>query len=183
MKKTKLFRIITITAVLAVMLSAGGIAMTTAHLFSKSELVNTADNGTVENSIDEHFNGIEKSDVRVQNTGNVDAYVRVTFVPVWLDSEKNPTTLKTDGTYGITLNTDDWFKGSDGYYYCKKAIAPQKFTPVLIKSCTIASGLGVEYYGKSFDFQVLTQSIQSNPQKAVTEVWNVSVDEKGELTG
>lgn len=167
----------------AVLLSMGGIAATSAHLFQQAEIVNTADKGKVENSIDESFNGTEKTNVRIQNTGNLNSYIRVSLVPVWRDSGGHPTTLKTDGTYEITLNTDDWFRGDDGFYYCKTAISPQKFTPILIKTCTVKDGLGKEYNNKVFDFQILAQSIQSEPEQAVIQSWGTAVDEAGNLTG
>ena len=166
-----------------VLLSMGGIAVTSAYLFNKAEITNTADKGTVENSIDENFNGTEKTDVKIQNTGKLNSYIRVALIPVWRDSDGNPTTLKTDGTYEITLNTDDWFRGDDGFYYCKTKIAPQKFTPVLIESCTVTDRLDSEYNNKSFDFQVIAQSVQSEPKQAVTDVWGITVDDFGNLTG
>lgn len=161
----------------------GGIAATSAHLFQQAEIVNTADKGTVENSIDENFNGTEKTNVKIQNTGNLNSYIRVSLVPIWRDSDGNPAALKTDGTYQITLNMDGWFKGDDGFYYCKTETEPQKFTPVLIKTCTVKDGLGKEYNDKIFDFQILAQSIQSSPKQAVIQSWGIAVDDSGNLTG
>lgn len=182
MKRTKQLRLIVLLITAVALLSMGGVAVTTAYLFTQSELVNTADKGTVENSIDENFDGTIKTDVKIQNTGNLNSYIRAVFVPVWRDSDGNPTTLKTDGTYELVLNTDDWFKGDDGFYYCKTEIAPQKFTPVLIKTCTVKDNLSKEYDNMLFDFQILAQSVQSTPKQAVTEAWGVPVDNAGNLT-
>ncbi|MDD6488778.1 MAG: hypothetical protein PUG48_03050 [Clostridia bacterium] len=183
MKKQKRLRLIIPLIMAVAVLSMGGISLTTAHLFEQAEIVNTADKGTVENSIDENFNGTEKTNVKIKNTGSLNSYIRVALVPIWRDSDGNPTTLKTDGTYEIMLNTDDWFMGNDGFYYCKTAIPPQKFTPVLIKTCTVKDGLGKEYNDKFFDFQILAQSIQSEPEQAVIQSWGQTVDDSGNLTG
>lgn len=160
-------------------MSVGAVTLTSAYLFDKAEIVNTAEEGAVTIEIEEDFNGIEKNNVQIKNTGTVPAYIRVAIVPIWRDEEGNPTALSAKDTYTVSLNDSDWFVGDDGFYYCVKETAPTELTPVLIKSCTVNENLTDEYNNKTFDLQVLAQSIQSKPQNAVTEAWGVGVDDSG----
>lgn len=171
-----------IATAVAVSLSLGTVAFTTAHLYSESVLVNKADKGTVTNRIDENFNGTEKTNVCITNTGNMNAYVRVAVVPVWRDMDGHSTMLPTEGTYNIEFNTEDWFLGADGYYYYKINIAPGEKTSELIRKCTLKTLTDEAYNNKCFDLQILAQSIQAEPQTVVQTAWAVSLDETGQLT-
>ena len=141
--------------------------------------------GEVTIQVDETFDGSTKSDVSIENTGNVPAYIRVALVPAWVDDEGNiaakPASLKLDCdiTWGKVGNgyEDDWFIGSDGFYYCKTVIEPGKSTPILIKSCTVKDGEH-EY---DFELQVIASAVQSLPTSTVGEVWPVVVGTDGTL--
>lgn len=172
---------ITIAAALALSLAGGTVALTTAHLYEEASLTDKTNKGIVTNRIDENFDGVKKTDVCVENTGNIDAYVRVAIVPIWRDSDGNATMLPTKETYNMTLNMTDWFLGAEGYYYCQTAVAPGEKTPVLIESCTL-SELTEVYADMSLDLQILAQSIQSDPQTAVQTAWGVGIDNFGRLT-
>lgn len=135
----------------------------------------------VETFDDEHTT---KSDVSIENTGNVPAYIRVALVPAWVDDEGNiaakPASLD-DCT--ITWGKDgngyeaDWFIGSDGFYYCKTFINPYESTPILIKSCTVKG----EEHEYDFELQVIASAVQSLPTSTVGEVWPVVVGTDGTL--
>lgn len=179
--KSKTLKLLIVTVAAIAILSVGAVTLTSAYLYAQAEVVNTADKGEVTNRIDEDFNGIEKTNVKIENTGNVSSFVRVAIVPVWRDESGNPTTLSAEGTYTIKINTEDWIEDSNGFYYCKTDIEPSEFTPVLIESCTVNDNLSEDYNGMTFDLQVIAQSIQSDPQDIVTDVWNVNVDDTGNL--
>lgn len=137
--------------------------------------------GEVTIQVDETFNGTTKQNVRIKNTGNVPAYIRVALVPAWVDDEGNiaakPASL---GDCNITLGDDFnqfWFEGTDGFYYCKTFINPDKSTPILIKSCTVKG----EEHEYDFELQVIASAVQSLPTSTVEEVWPVVVDTDGTL--
>ena len=138
--------------------------------------------GEVTIQVDETFDGSTKSDVSIENTGNVPAYIRVALVPAWVDDEGNiaakPASLKLDCdiTWGDNFN-QFWFEGTDGFYYCKTVIEPDESTPILIKSCTV-KGEGHEY---DFELQVIASAVQSLPTSTVGEVWPVVVVTDGTL--
>lgn len=145
-------------------------------------VVNEFTPGEVTIQVDETFNGTTKSDVRIKNTGNVPAYIRVALVPAWVDDEGNiaakPASLKLDCdiTWGDDFN-QFWFEGTDGFYYCKTFINPGKSTPILIKSCTVKG----EEHEYDFELQVIASAVQSLPTSTVGEVWPVVVGTDGTL--
>ena len=143
--------------------------------------------GEVTIQVDETFNGTTKQNVRIKNTGNVPAYIRVALVPAWVDDEGNiaakPASLKLNDDCNIAWGKDgsgyeaDWFIGSDGFYYCKTVIEPHGSTPILIKSCTVKDGEH-EY---DFELQVIASAVQSLPTSTVEKVWPVVVSTDGTL--
>lgn len=130
--------------------------------------------GEVTIQVDETFNGTTKQNVRIKNTGNVPAYIRVALVPAWVDDEGNiaakPASLELnddcDITWGDNFN-QFWFEGTDGFYYCKTVIEPDESTPILIKSCTVKG----EEHEYDFELQVIASAVQSLPTSTVGEVW------------
>ena len=150
-------------------------------------VVNEFTPGEVTIQVDETFNGTTKQNVRIKNTGNVPAYIRVALVPAWVDDEGNiaakPASLKLNDDCNIAWGKvgngyeDDWFIGSDGFYYCKTVIEPGASTPILIKSCTVKDGEH-EY---DFELQVIASAVQSLPTSTVGEVWPVVVGTDGTL--
>lgn len=144
-------------------------------------VVNEFTPGEVTIQVDETFDGSTKSDVRIENTGNVPAYIRVALVPAWVDDEGNiaakPASLD-DCTITLGDNFNQfWFEGTDGFYYCKTFINPDESTPILIKSCTV-NGEEHEY---DFELQVIASAVQSLPTSTVEAVWPVVVDTDGTL--
>lgn len=137
--------------------------------------------GEVTIQVDETFDGSTKSDVSIENTGNVPAYIRVALVPAWVDDEGNiaakPASLD-DCTITLGDNFNQfWFEGTDGFYYCKTFINPDESTPILIKSCTV-NGEEHEY---DFELQVIASAVQSLPTSTVEKVWPVVVSTDGTL--
>ena len=133
--------------------------------------------GEVTIQVDETFNGTTKQNVRIKNTGNVPAYIRVALVPAWVDDEGNiaakPASLKLNDDCNIAWGKDgsgyeaDWFIGSDGFYYCKTVIEPGASTPILIKSCTVKDG----EHKYDFELQIIASAVQSLPTSTVGTVW------------
>lgn len=164
-------------------LACAAVSGSLAWLISTPEpVVNEFIPGEVTIQVDETFDGSTKSDVSIENTGNVPAYIRVALVPAWVDDEGNiaakPASLKLDCdiTWGDNFN-QFWFEGTDGFYYCKTVIEPDESTPILIKSCTV-KGEGHEY---DFELQVIASAVQSLPTTTVEAVWPVVVDTDGTL--
>ncbi len=147
---------------------------TVAYLSGMFGLTNTFVQGTVNPKVVEKFNGTVKTDVAVQNNGNVPVYIRcrVTIYKELADgsiSNQAPT-LNTDYTiaYSKDLNSN-WILIDDIYYY-KKPIQATEKTSNLIDRCELKqAGIVVD---------ISTQSIQANPKYAVKEAWKVVESDK-----
>lgn len=139
----------------------GAVGGSLAYLFtSTSDVVNTFQPGEVPPSITENFNSVVKSDVKVQNKGNVDAYIRAVIVVTWQDAAGNvyskAPVLNED--YEMSINTEDW-QLIGGYYYHKGEVATGEFTKVLIKSATAND---TEPEGYTLHVEILAQTIQAD---------------------
>lgn len=137
MKKTK--RILLLALVVAIL--ACGVGGTIAYLITNTgSVVNTFQPAYVTSQVNEDFNngGTTKSNVTITNTGNVSAYIRAAIVITWKDAYgKTMPAQPVAGTdYTLSINTTDWTKGQDGYYYYTEPVAANGTTSNLIVSCT-----------------------------------------------
>ena len=173
-------------ASLAVLLTAT-VGSTAAWLVSKPAAVeNDFVPGKVACQVLEKF-GTEsgayvKRGVRVKNTGNTDAYIRVLLVFTWKDKDGNIFSNKPQEgkDYQINKNLTDWIKQeSDAgtYYYYKKRVAPEAETDVLIELLRQADGVTGPENGKyKLSVDILADAVQADPPEAVTESWGVTVE-------
>lgn len=182
-RSIKPFLIAFCVCILACAAISGSLAWLTS---APGPVVNEFIPGEVTIQVDETFDDghTTKQNVSIKNTGNVPAYIRVALVPAWVDDEGNiaakPASLDDCTiTWGKDGNgyEDDWFIGSDGFYYCKTFINPGDYTPILIKSCTVKD-VEHEY---DFELQVIASAVQSLPTSTVGEVWPVVVGTDGTL--
>ena len=173
-------------ASLAVLLTAT-VGSTAAWLVSKPAAVeNDFVPGKVACQVLENF-GTEsgtyvKRGVRVKNTGNTDAYIRVLLVFTWKDKDGNIFSNKPQEgkDYQINKNLTDWIKQeSDAgtYYYYKKPVARDAETDVLIELLRQADGVTGPENGKyKLSVDILADAVQADPPEAVAESWGVAVE-------
>ena len=157
----------------ALVLIIGTVGATIAWLTAQTNpVINTFDPSHVSCAVDENFHedtGI-KEQVKIQNTSDIPAYIRVRLVSYNKDGDAiigGAGALPQDDD----LNLTDWVK-IGAYYYCKAPVAAGGFTPELIKSYQLKEGQVLE---------VLAEAIQSEPSDAVTEARGVSVDAEGNI--
>ena len=178
-------------ASLAVLLTAT-VGSTAAWLVSKPAAVeNDFVSGKVACQVLEDF-GTEsgtsvKRNVRVKNTGNTDAYIRVLLVFTWKDDAGNIFSNKPQEgkDYQIVMDDlTDWImqKSDAGlYFYYKKPVAPDAETSKLIDSLRQIAGVTGPENGKyKLSVDILADAVQADPPEAVTESWGVTV-ENGEI--
>lgn len=171
-----------------VLIAAIAVGSTVAFIATSTEpITNIFNPANVTIDIDEKIENGVKTDVKVKNTGNTDAFIRAQIVVTWKDADGNVSATKPveDTDYTMTLNEADWFQGTDGFYYCTKSVAPDapnNLTPVLIKECKKVDGVTPpEDYDLSVE--IIASGIQSTPASAVEEAWKVvSVSNDGTLT-
>ncbi|MBO5340796.1 MAG: hypothetical protein J6A62_07350 [Oscillospiraceae bacterium] len=133
--------------------------------------------------VNEKFDGVEKREVTIANTGDTQAYIRAAIVVTWKDAAGNIYAGKpeegADKDYTITLNATDWVKGSDGFYYHKKPIDADQSTAVLVEHCAPIEGKTPDGY--SLNVEILGSAIQSVPATTVEDSWGVTVTD-GEIS-
>ena len=174
-RNKKLILLISIAAILILALTAG---TTLAWLKASSgPVVNTFEPARVTSQVEEKTNNGIKSEVKIKNTSNIDAYIRATVVINWVDDKGNVAAQKpvkdTDYTIEYNLSNDGWWQGNDGYYYYSSAVAPEDMTGTLISKCEAVASKAPEGY--SLSVEIIADAIQSVPDKAVREAWNVTV--------
>ena len=138
---------------------------------------------------DVNSNETQKTKVRIQNTGNTEAYIRATYVVTYREEAGNILyeTLEDNWKVDLTkeINTNSWAKGEDGYWYCKTPVAPGEETPALFKAPINGNGRFLDG-GRSKEqaityVEILATAIQSQPVKAMGEAWGYTMN-NGTLT-
>ena len=161
----------------------GIVGTTLAWLTDKTtDLTNTFEYAKVSCEVLEDVDKYEtrKSNVRIKNTGNTDAYIRATYVVTYRDNTASILyeTL-SNGNWDVDLsnkiNTDSWVRGTDGYWYCKTPVAPGAETPELFNAPINGNGTFLND-GRSNEqaityVEILATAIQSQPVNAVNEAW------------
>lgn len=166
--------VLTVSLLMALALVCGG---TIAWLTDKDQVINTFSPGEVTTTVVEHLDGETKRDVKIQNTGTVDAWIRATVVVSWQDAEGNvygelpveQTVAGGTGDYSITFNVDKqsefdndkWTRGADGFWYWSGRVEPNGTTGVLIAECKLAGSGKGPAGGYSLCVEVVGSGIQA----------------------
>jgi len=199
MKKSKRIIVMMASIILVIAVSISG---TLAWISASTPAVeNSFERVQVPNKVVETFTDNVKSNVKIKNVGQTDAYVRAAIVVTWVEvnASGDPTgnvhyIAPGSDDYNMVLNTstsgaiDTWFSGNDGYYYYTSKISPNNATEILISSCSekansnkpASSESGCEYV---LSVEIMGQTIQAEPDSVVTSVWTpVTAVNNGVLT-
>lgn len=118
-----------------------------------------------------------KSSVQVKNTGNIPSYIRLRIVSYYVDSE-GEIQFVSSPKVNVNYNTSDWFMDADEdtYYYKYPVVNGGNTTEFLAEGATIELG---SYTANSITYyqvvEIVAEAIQANPDKAVTDSWNVTI--------
>lgn len=158
------------------------VGTTIAYLYTNTPSITNTFTPTKVTTTIEEKPGKVKEEVKVKNTGEIDAYIRATVIVTWKNAAGDVYATEpvkvTD--YTVTYPTDTgWKKGSDGYYYYTEAVPAGKTTDVLLTECKPIEGKAPEGYNLSVE--ILASSIQAEPKDAVKEAWGVNVNDDGTL--
>lgn len=178
-----------LVSVLVLIFAAVGV--TVAYLQTQTDpLENEFTPAKVSCEVAETFDGNVKSDVSIRNTGDTDAFIRVSVVANWVktDSENNVTSVYaqqpvagTDYTLTLAANANEnWLKDGNGFYYHKAAVKPGESTAVLIAACTPIEGRAPAGY--TLAVEIVASAIQASPETVAEEHWKVAV-ENNAITG
>ena len=161
---------------------------TLAYVFTHSNSVeNTFTPSKVTTAVVEKVNGEEterapvdggavekintKSNVKIKNTGDAEAYIRAAIVVTW----KNPTTgavYAQKPGYSISSNAK-WSLGTDGYYYYNEAVKPGATTENLIDGAFALNDGVTAPDGYVLSVEIIASGIQSTGMGAtsVQDAW------------
>ena len=171
--------------ILCLTLCAATVSITFAYIkVTENKVENTFTLETLECTIDEDFDGKIKSDVVINNSSEIAAYIRAEIIVTWMDSDGKEVYAEKpmlNEDYLMLINDNDWFLASDGYYYHKAKVNGDDSTEVLIEEAQLAEGI-TPPEGYHLSIEVVSSAIQANPEHAVTEMWPAIKVLSGELT-
>lgn len=174
MKKSRILLIILIASLVVSLILCGTVL---AYMFKQTEYKNNEFiPANVSCKVVEEFDGKQKTSIKVQNTGNIDAYLRVRFVSYWVDSDGN-VVAKPSSMPEINMAAG-WLKGENNTYYYKTPVSPTKQTESLLSS-PITLEKDADGYMQVID--VFAEAIQSKPHNAVSDSWGVVIDSNGHI--
>lgn len=153
MKNMNKRKLLLLAAVAALLLA--GVGGTVAYIVAHTDpVVNTFEATHV--AVDVHADGT------IENTGNIDAYIRAAVVATWQDDSGTVHATAPD----YTVTHDGWTL-NDGFYYYSSAVAPEASTTALHASTTAEAPAE----GYTVKVEILAQAIQAEPTNVVTEEW------------
>jgi len=173
-KKIHLNGRLTAMVIATVMLLALAIGGTVAWLTDTSPaVVNTFTPSHVSCKVEETFDnkaGV-KSNVKVQNTSDIPAFIRVKLV-TYRTNEKGE-------HIGGMAAVPSFQPGAnwvlhEGYYYYTQPVQPQNFTGILIDEIQLQDPYTDADRGRQA-IDVMAEAIQSMPATAVQEAWHVTI--------
>ena len=150
------------------------------------DLVNTFLPARVDSEVVEKFDGNAKSEIKIQNTSNIEAYLRMKIITYWQDSKGNIVAIPPE-TLNPSINGTHWFL-QDGYYYYKHPVSAGATTPdnlltapieMTVKTQTGEDGVTYTYYPV---VEFVSEAFQSRPAHAVESNWGVAVDITGDIS-
>ena len=159
-----------IALALILVLAVGG---TVAYIFTQTDpVINTFTPTEAKITVDEETSNNQKTSITVvNNSTGVPVYIRVALVANMIDKDENVTGAASVPTFTLGEN---WFEGSDGYYYYTKAVPVGGSTGNLLKSPMTLS--------ENMQVVVLADAIQAEPTTAVTQAWGVTVESNGSIS-
>ncbi len=175
-RKSKLLIISVVSLILALIST-----VTIAFIVDRTEpVVNNFNYATVSCKVNEEsFDGKVKNNVTIENTGEVESYIRAKVVVTWVSEDGTKVTAakpqeNTDYTISYS-NNQNWQLCSDGYWYYTLPVDIGESTKTLIESCSLSPNAVIPD-GFYLSVEIVGSAIQSTPVSAVTDKWNISVN-------
>jgi len=171
--KIKKIGLLTSLLILATVIVGG----TFAYLATKTtDVVNTFTPANVPiEVVEETFDGEIKENVTIKNNGNIPAYIRATYVVNWANEDGEIWGTPPTATE-YTIEPGNSWKLIGGYYYHKTPVDAGASTNVFIVSCSLNDGV-IPPDGYSLRVDILAQSVQSEPETAMYDLWGVTPDD------
>lgn len=155
-----------IATVLLLALTIGG---TLAWLSTKdAPITNTFDPSKVSCRVTESFDGRVKSNVNVQNTSDITAFIRVKLV-TYRTNDEGQHIGGTASIPGFTLGTG--WEEYHGYYYYTHPVEPGASPAAYLAESIALTESYTDADGGKQAIDVMAEAIQSVPEEAVKAAW------------
>lgn len=168
-----------VSVVLILALAIGG---TIAWMSTKTDsVVNTFNPSRVTCEVKEGFDGKVKTDVNVQNTGDIPAFIRVKLVSYRTnDAGDHIGGVAEAPSFNFGAG---WVRYGD-YYYYTKPVAPGEMPETNLANSITLEGSYKDADGGHQSIDVIAEAIQAGPEAAVQAAWgnNFSIKANGELS-
>lgn len=176
-KKADRAVLLLVSLVLVLSAAIGG---TLGYLTGQVSVTNTMQVGEFTTEIDEDTENGVKSNVKVQNTGDYDAYIRAVVVVTWQNTEGEvyPAAPVADEDY--TIEYGKQWSEHGGFYYYNGVVGAKQSTGNLINSCKPMEGKAPEGY--DLNVEILASAIQAEPAQAVQDAWGMQYQDNGGWT-
>ena len=163
-----------------------------AYMISKSQtVVNNFIPGEIDCVINETFKNNVKSEIKVENTGNAKAYIRVRLVFNWVDSAGTVVARSFGTMKPVIVDGENWAYDKDNNtYYYKHPVEVGEETPNLLASAWSMDPVSEDLGGLTYYYypvmEVLAEAIQADGvievsegvfEPAVTNAWGVDLDD------
>lgn len=139
---------------------------------SDGPLHNVFNPSEVTTQVEETINDTTKSNVKIKNTGDTDAWIRAAVVVTWQDKDGNVYGQKpVVGTdYNAWTPGKDWEIGDDGFYYYTKPVAADTSTETALieKISPLRDAPADGYY---LTVEIIGSGIQSKPASVFNTEW------------
>ena len=177
-KKKTLSKKVAVFALACVVLSVATLGGTIAYILTNTpSLANTFTPAQMGCEIREEFtDGTEKKNVRVKNTSETSAYIRVKLLPYWYDKENDTIVAKSAWSPSFTPG-EGWVLGKDGFYYYTLPVDSGASTTALISSLTLKKD---DVTLSRQVLEIVASCIQAEPDSAVMDAWTGT---NGSVTG
>ncbi len=182
-RKVRLLIIATLVVLLAIVSS-----FTLAYIFTDTDpVINTFNPSevsckVVENGSDKtgEFDGVEKTNVKIENTGNVQSYIRAEIVVTWMSKDQTKVLAVTPvlGTdYELTYAPGTaWKQAPDGFWYYTKPVNVSAQTEILVSSCKLIEDRNAPSDDFYLSVEIVASAIQSTPSSTVLELWSSGIE-------
>lgn len=164
-----------ISVVLILTMAVGG---TIAFLSTKTDpVVNTFNPSQVTCSVEENFDGTTKTNVNVENTGDIPAFIRVKLV-TYRTNDQGQHIGGTASLPAFTLGTG-WVKCGD-YYYYTYPVAPGATPADSLAEVIKLTENYTDVDGGHQSIDVIAEAIQAGPEAAVKAAWGDNFSMSGD---
>ena len=164
---------------------AAAAGLTLAFMFKKAEKTNRFIPAEVSCAVREKLDnnevtgtaaaGGQKSDIRVENTGNVKEFIRLRLVSYYVDSNGDVAGTAASQYPNLTLK-NCWMAGANRTYYYPYPVDPVSLTVILCEPLALGQTQlenGAMVYQV---IEVIAEAVQAEPISAVQEAWGVTVE-------